>query len=470
MPICTLFNTISPVSPQRGALVEYTLAPTNLFNALVGMTDFDDDGFSSLLGGSDCDGLNPEIHPRGLDIPGDGVDQNCSGADADLNPGTGIIALPVSSGPSTGYRVLWIIVDSLRYDRMAQRTRGRDLTPALDAFSSNCAVFENARAQSDNTRESIPSMLSSQYPSYFLRMPSERKLNHSLAEVLKAAGYHTGLISPVTDLPDFSVAGFDAIERSFSHKKNYIYGVTSGPVTQTAADLLKHWRDEKFFLVVHYFDPHGAYIPHQHFYFGDSNEDRYDSEVAYTDGAVGMLLNLIEENGFLDDTIVIINADHGDSFGEHGNLAHGNSLYEEVIHVPLLMYVPNHSPRAINHEVGLIDLMPTVIDLLALPDPGRLQGRSLRPLLSGEPLPPAPVFFDSNFKGRMLRGVVKSGFKLVVDYDWNIVQLFDLSEDPEERRNLARSNQEMKEELFNELNRFRDCFLDAPLFRGPPNQ
>jgi len=429
--------------------------------------DLDRDGFPGGLFGADCDDWDPGVHPGAPDLPGDGLDQNCTGADAVLDECTGRVPLPTDRGPGRPLRVVWIVVDSLRFDRLAGGGYHRTLTPHLDAFAERAAVFSQARSQSDNTSESFPSFLGSQYPGYFLGVPPEPQLNHTLASILSARGYRTGIVTPIRLIPDYALVGFESAKQDISHRNSFVYGVTSVPVTVSAEELLRQWHGDPFFLLVHYYDPHGAYIPHERFYFGDRLEDLYDSEVAYTDHFLGKLLSLLEENGFLEDTIVVIHADHGDSFGEHGNVAHGGSLFDEVVHVPLIMYVPGMTPRRIDDPVGLIDVMPTLLDLLGVPDPGRLQGRTLRGLLEGAEAPARPVFFESNYPGNLLYGIYDDGDKLIWDARGDALALFDHSVDPLEVRNLASSSRDRRDQLRRALNDFRDAFLHAPLFLGP---
>jgi len=459
-------------SSDRGSAARWALRRQSVLAAAViqgasHALDLDRDGFSGGALGADCDDRDPAVHPRAPDLPGDGLDQNCSGGDAILDEGTGRVPLPAARGPHRPLRLVWIVIDSLRFDRLADGGYHRTLTPHLDAFAERCVVFSQARSQSDNTSESFPSFLGSQYPSYFLGVPPEPHLNHTMASVLSALGYRTGVVTPIRLIPDYALAGFGAVKKDISHRHSFVYGVTSMPVTVSAEELLHKWRGERFFLLVHYYDPHGAYIPHERFYFGDSTEDLYDSEVAYTDHFLGKLLELMEENGFLDDTIVVIHADHGDSFGEHGNVAHGGSLFEEVVHVPLIMYVPGMIPRRVDEPVGLVDVMPTLLDIMGLPDPGRVQGRSLRRLLEGASLPRQPVFFESNYPGNLLYGVYDDGFKLLWDAKSDAFTMFDLSADPLELRNLVSTSADRRDHLMGVLSRFRDEFLNTPLFRGP---
>ncbi len=462
-----LLSTSDRGSAARWALRRQSVLVGAVIRTASRAVDLDGDGFAGGVLGADCDDWDPGIHPGAPDLPGDGRDQNCTGADAVLDEDTGRVPLPAPRGPRRPLRLVWIVVDSLRADRLAGGGYHRTLTPNLDAFAARSVVFSQARSQSDNTSESFPSFLGSQYPSYFLAVPPEPRLNHTMASVLAGQGYRTGVVTPIRLIPEYALAGFDVAKQDISHRHSFVYGVTSVPVTVSAEELLRQWHSDPFFLLVHYYDPHGAYIPHERFYFGSSSEDAYDSEVAYTDHFLGKLLALLEENGFLEDTIVVIHADHGDSFGEHGNVAHGGSLFDEVVHVPLLLYVPGVAPREVDEPVGLVDVMPTLLDIMGHPDPGRLQGRSLRALLEGGTLPRRPVFFESNYPGNLLYGVYDGGHKLLWDVKSDAFSMFDLTADPLELTNTVSASADQRDRLMETLNGFRDAFLHAPLFRGP---
>src|SRR5207253_145373 len=123
------------------------------------------------------------------------------------------------------------------------------------------------------------------------------------------------------------------------------------------------------FVWVHFFEPHEPYVAHPEFPFGSGDLDRYDSEIAYTDAAIGRLLEYVDAH--VPSTVVVLAADHGEEFDEHGGRYHGSSLFEEQVHVPLLIRVPGVPAREIAEPVELIDIAPTVLNLLDIPVPAR---------------------------------------------------------------------------------------------------
>ncbi len=464
----------APLFRLRQTLVERSPLAGSWLSALSWGADLDGDGRPSLFGGGDCDDADPGVHPLAIDLPGDGIDQNCTGADAAALPGAGVHPLLPWAAGSTRRRLLWIVVDSLRFDRTGAAGSERRLTPNIDAFAGVSATFTQARSQAVHTEGSFPSFLTSKYPSYlqhFDRLSAGTSSERvapvaTLAEVLAQRGYETALITPVTNLPARATEGFRLVERSLADRRDAVYGVTSRPVTLTTGRQLRQWQSKPFFVLAHYFDPHGAYVAHKVRYFGDSDLDRYDSEVAYTDMHMGALLQLLKDDGFLRDTVVVISGDHGEAFGEHGYVAHGTSLYEEMVRVPLILFVPGLAPRVLPQPVGLIDVMPTVLAALGVPDPGGLQGRSLLPLITGQAPPPTwPLLLDSNWDGmHHLRGVVAEGHKYVLSIDDNVEALFDLASDPGETLNLAGERPALRARYRTLLGDLRDTYLHAALF------
>ena len=138
-------------------------------------------------------------------------------------------------------------------------------------------------------------------------------------------------------------------------------------------------KPKRSFVWVHFFEPHEPYVAHDGFAFGGGDVDRYDSEIAYTDAAVGRLVR--EVRARRPGTIVIVAADHGEEFEEHGGRYHGSSLYEEQLHIPLIVSIPGLAPHVVDGQVQLIDVTPTVLNLLDIPVPARMRGTDLGPWL-----------------------------------------------------------------------------------------
>jgi arylsulfatase A-like enzyme len=245
-------------------------------------------------------------------------------------------------------------------------------------------------------------------------------------------------------------------------------GVCSQGVTKEAIRFLRtRNRDKPFFLFVHYFDPHFNYVQHDGHRFptethysgplGDrirhqeiremkeftaADLDKtltvYDSEIAYTDYHIGNLFDALAMEDSFDDTLIVLTADHGEEFHDHGSFGHARTLYNEVIHVPLLIKYPEMTRgRTETKPVALIDVFPTVLDYLQIPLGHRISGKSLRGEEQGR-----PVFSEtSRFFNR--RSAVADGHKLIWDKETDSVELYDLQEDPRERSNLAKKRPEI---------------------------
>ncbi|MCA9542659.1 MAG: sulfatase, partial [Myxococcales bacterium] len=174
-----------------------------------------------------------------------------------------------------------------------------------------------------------------------------------------------------------------------------------GAATALAVDFLRGRAQARapFFAWVHLFDPHQPYVlPPGTATTDDSDLARYRAEVIYTDLQIARLFRALETTGLLDRTIVVVTADHGDEFGDHGGQYHSTSLYDELIRVPLIVRVPGLPPRVVDEAVSLLDIAPTALDLLGVPAPATFEGRSLKPLLRGEPFAAKAVHAEIAYK------------------------------------------------------------------------
>ena len=195
--------------------------------------------------------------------------------------------------------------------------------------------------------------------------------------------------------------------------------------------------------------------------------DTYDEEIRFTDAVLGDVLDALESLGILDETILVVFSDHGEDFGDHRDVGrHGHQVYDSVTHVPLMIRWPagGVTPRTVHDAVGLVDVAPTLLELLGLAVPPQFLGRSLVPLLRGEvSVAESPRFaISENLSVFRRTGIESDGFKLIVNDDWNRakidpsritdvhaevfgnrgvpVELYDLRVDPGERQNLVRSD------------------------------
>ncbi|NRA97129.1 MAG: sulfatase-like hydrolase/transferase, partial [Planctomycetes bacterium] len=219
---------------------------------------------------------------------------------------------------------------------------------------------------------------------------------------------------------------------------------------------------------LHYMDPHAPYEPETDWGFGSSASDRYDSEIRSVDQGIGRVLDALEARGFAGRTIVVINGDHGEALGDHDSDFHGSTLYEEQVHVPLLMRLPGLGPQRVTRPVENIDIMPTVLDGLGMEHDLDLQGDSLVGLLldgDGCKDPPPPVALSDIPPGMVSELSPASANKLAVRRGmWKLIhsratadsELYDLAVDPGELRDVAHQYPERVRDLLGVLRVFED--------------
>ncbi len=326
--------------------------------------DFDHDGASAFFGGGDCNDFSAEVGPGMFDLPGDGIDGDCDGIDPSWPE-----ALPEANYDipnREGYNVLFITIDAVRADHVGAYGYERATTPALDSLAQRSLIFQNAYAQASKTAMSIPSLMTGIYPGNLPRdydHPGVRKLFRGtfhvpdevpiLAELFSRKGYHTrGLVG-------FSVTsglfrGFDEMRHV---KKDF---------AKTARAALRK-TEEPFFMWTHLVAPHAPYEKHKNFDFGDEAIDVYDSELAFADHQTKSLLKILKDRRIEDRTVVVFTSDHGEAFGEHGITHHPPLLQHELLHVPLILFVPGIEPGRVDSLVELVDLAPALAESLALP-------------------------------------------------------------------------------------------------------
>ncbi|MBI4493529.1 MAG: sulfatase-like hydrolase/transferase [Chloroflexi bacterium] len=249
--------------------------------------------------------------------------------------------------------------------------------------------------------------------------------------------------------------------------------------TDAAIRWLNERGQEPFFLWLHYFDPHYPYTPPPPFdslyvepcdscldgsmqtvdliHAGQQPSPAevqrliglYDGEIAFTDQELGRLLQALQELDLADDTLVVLTGDHGESFGDHGLWFHGYGLYQTEVHVPLLMRYPRALPAgtSVQEPVGTLDVMPTILELLQLPSPATVEGRSLLPLVRGEEAAGSRAVITEIDEQDSQLSVVWRKWKLIVDTATWQAQLYDLERDPGERADLAAAEPEVVGQL-----------------------
>ncbi|MCU0303460.1 MAG: sulfatase-like hydrolase/transferase [Thermoanaerobaculales bacterium] len=340
--------------------------------------------------------------------------------------------------------VLLITIDTLRPDALGW-VAGRNRTPALDQIAGEGFRFPAAVAPAPLTLPSHASILTGLVPRRHGARDNGQVVAPgvvSLAERLAARGYATGAV--VAGFPLDAMFGLDRGFASYDDTlpvQGQAWGERSA-LEVTAASL--EWltgleAGRPFFLWVHYYDPHDPYEPPPEFR-RSGPRGAYDGEVAAVDAAVGVLRAGLADRGLDRDVLTVFCADHGEALGEHGEATHGFFVYDSTVLVPLVVHWPGRVRAGQSSlPVRLVDVAPTVLDLVGLPAIEGVDGVSLRPLLEGRGLEPGPALVESlqpwlGYGWAPLAAVRTGGSKLI---DAPRPELFDLGNDPGEVENLA---------------------------------
>lgn len=344
--------------------------------------------------------------------------------------------------------VLLISIDTCRADHLSCYGYESKTTPNIDALAAEGILFENVITPIPQTLPAHSSMLTGTIPPYHGVHDNYDYLsdesNVSLAEILGNAGLTTGaVISAFVLDSQFGIdQGFDTYHDRFETLRQG-QGIAERPAGQSTAvalDWLEQNKDQRFFLFLHYFDPHQAYRPPEPF-AAQFAGNPYAGEIAYTDYCIGQVLAKLKELGLYDSTLIIVTSDHGEMRGEHGERSHSYFIYQGAIKVPLIFKVPGQNKAArIKPIVGLIDIVPTICSLLNIQAPQSVQGLDLSASFKGESIPVQNrhLFCESlmatKYKGNSLLGVVNDGFKYI---QTTRPELYDLIKDPTESDNLV---------------------------------
>ncbi len=396
------------------------------------------------------------------------------------------------SGTPDRPNVLLVVVDTLRSDRVGCYGSRRDTTPNMDALAADGVRFARAYATAPWTMPSVGSMITGLYPSSCMTTGTFGKFPDrlvTLAEILKQEGYATtGIVSHFLLGERFNFhQGLDTCLESEAGDYNH---VSTPGVTRQAVEALRRFSkiERPFFMMVHYFDPHYNYVNHPEYEFAASSagrldgtqsitalramlddmtveeigflKDLYDEEIRSTDAGIGRLLGTLRELALYDQTIVILVADHGEEFLAHGWLGHTKTLYEELVHVPLIIRVPGEKAggRVVRSRVSLVSLTPTILDLAGIEPASRhFQGASLAPLMERDVVDlSTTIFCEVDFDSRRpidagkkthKKAVIWDRYKLIRDDTSSKIELYDLQDDPDERNDLIRKHPKLAGKL-----------------------
>jgi len=389
--------------------------------------------------------------------------------------------------------VLLILLDTVRTDKLGCYGSDLGATPRIDRLAEEGVLFERTYGHAPWTLPSCASILTSMYPPQHGaggRVGGFLKLDNSVrtvTECFRDAGFATGAIVNVDFLTDsFGLTqGFDDVDHVI-----YPSNVKMRPAIRTtnaAINWIKANRESRFFLMVHYFDPHLAYTPpleyrrryampedryNANWVFGTRPqiagyrrgvvqfdnasilraEHLYNGEIAYTDNQVGRLLDELDEMGLAKSTVVVLTADHGEEFLDHGDFEHGHTLYDELVRMPLIFHGGKgiDPGQRISSVVGHVDLAPTICELTGIEISPGFIGKSLIPSMTGEVVEDHPIIFEGNFWGEPIRGWLQGDYKLIQPYGKDPM-LFNIVDDPLEKNDLRDSDPRRVEKMSEDM-------------------
>lgn len=433
--------------------------------------------------------------------------------------------------------VVLIVVDSLRAGHLGCYGYSLPTSPNIDKFSKEGVLFARAFSQGSCTGISVPSILTSLYPGVHRAGGTSVRLADkfiTLSEIMSKEGYATALLSvPLEGLvnfesrfQNFDISNFEPGLRKLNFEsrllpsdvRHFETGLSKATpkINKKAAIWLKQHQDQPFFLYIHYPGLHSPYLappPYDTIFWQKDVSDemkgvvasfssddqgeyaggplkrdmldfiisQYDGLIRYTDVYIGGFLDDLEKLGLSKNTLVILIADHGEGFFEHGKFFHGNSLYDETLHVPLIMRLPETLPQGkiIPDMARLIDIMPTVLDVLDIRNANIMQGVSLLPLVKGETASLAKVDSFSEAHLLPLKGVRTDRWAFSAisadNGDLEPYELYDLENDKSEMNNLVKQNLQEVNVFMAKLKDYNDSskrlrvsllgegFIDEPL-------
>ena len=358
--------------------------------------------------------------------------------------------------------VLWVTFDTTRADFLGCYGKKTARTPNLDRLAAEGTLFLEAVTPVPITLPSHSTMFTGTYPlvhgvrdNSIFRLPASRT---TLAEVLRGHGFATG--AAIGGFPLVRSSGIDQGfdfyddhitigledykgDRIQGLKPSYFEERPAPRVNDAILPWLRQHAGRPFFAWVHYWDPHGPHIPPVP--FSDLYpQDLYQGEIAYADQSFGVLLDTLKAAGAYDRTLVVVCGDHGEGRGEHNEETHSMLAYNSTLHVPLILRVPGQpGGRRVVARVGTVDVMPTVLELLGVPAPPGIQGRSLVPLMRAREGGPqaAASYYAETLSPRLSYGWGEQ--RVLFDGPYKYIhgprqELYDLTRDPAEEHDLSR--------------------------------
>ncbi len=404
--------------------------------------------------------------------------------------------------------ILLFTIDACRPDHFGCYGYSRNTTPNIDKIASEGVLFTHAFSQSAWTTPGMISIFTSLYPPTHGVDAKDRTLKDdvlTLPRVLRGNGYAAPVLPKFVDIPNYWHLGFDVVEKE-------LFQAEEG---EDLLKLLEAYKDQRFFIWYHYHGLHLPYNPQNPYdkifqeaiFSGISadteaisvvkkksviknnsvnfnNTDRktvvalYDGQVKQLDDYMGQLTEKMKKWGILDNTVIIITSDHGEELFEHGFIGHASTslnakLYDEIIHIPLIIWWPKKiKHRIVDEQVQQIDIMPTILDMLGLPPSEGLQGYSLLPSIQGKPANNLrPVFCETILGGyQSTKEMEEIRLRCIRTKEWKLIytntptsnvssgglddgkyELYNLSSAPKEERNIFGNHPEVAKELKKKL-------------------
>jgi tetratricopeptide (TPR) repeat protein len=366
--------------------------------------------------------------------------------------------------------VILISIDTLRPDYLSCYGYPRETTPHIDRIAGEGILFSNVISPVPITLPAHTSMLTGTIPPYHgvhdnldYRLPPSRV---TLAETLKKQGFATaGIVGAFVLNAQFGLdQGFDEYDDRFD-RELYTFSTTvserrAEEVSQHAVRWLKDHRNERFFLFLHYYDPHYAYRAPEPF-ASAFRDDPYAAEIAYTDHCIGQVIESLKDLELYESSLIVVTGDHGELFGEHGETGHTYFIYQGAIKVPLIFKLPGQNPAlTVPDTVGLIDIVPTIRALLGIEPSSQLQGEDRSRLFKKGPSAgsDAAVYSESltatKYEANSLMALTTKRWKYI---QTTRPELYDLAQDPTEARNLIAERPEQARDLQERLRRMLEA-------------
>lgn len=379
------------------------------------------------------------VPPEPWDAAACGPLDHCAGSES-AAPASGALDF-------RGRDLLLISIDAVRADHLGAYGYARPTTPNIDRLAQEAAVFERAYTATPHTSYAITSLMTGKYLRPLLQQGAGAD-SDTWASLLRTYGYRTAAFYPPA-LFFIDTARFEAFRKA---QLGFEYSKIEFAEGQQRIAQVREYLDRAppaapLFVWVHLFSPHEPYEQHPEHVFGERDLDRYDSEIAAADATVGELVARFRKRS--PNAAVILTADHGEEFGEHGGRYHGTTVYEEQLRVPLLVSAPGALKAGRHSEVvQTIDLLPTVLSALDIPRPPRLRGRDLGELLAGKrSAEQGFAHGESDDQSLLARGP----WRLICARRIGACQLFDLANDPLQRTDVSGAHPQEADQLRREL-------------------